>query len=151
MAAVLLMLLIWAQTERDNFVMCCVIWTRKQKTGSGPLVRIQPLSRSHLWRKENPFNTIIKLDFSYGCDGTQRKRFLPQSSAGTACRTGPILLAHPISPLPWCCNWWLPTSAQIVSCFSYPTWDLRRSSPHCWGQSLKERLLSLLYFKPVLR
>lgn len=45
--------------------MCCVIWTRRQKTGPGPSIRMQPLRRSHLWRKEDPPNTSMSRYFWY--------------------------------------------------------------------------------------
>lgn len=40
--------------------------------------------------------------------------------------------------------------SQIISCLSSPTWDLRRSSPHCWGQPSEEMLTSLLHLQTII-
>jgi len=51
----------------------------------------------------------------------------------TSRQSSPLMLQLMVASIYW-----------NLSCFRSPTWDLRRSSPHCWGQPLEESLTSLL-------
>lgn len=122
------------------------MWTRQQKTVPGPLVKMKLMRPCQLWRKENiPNNTMrrifwySKLEQMWQCP---KKVLLPAKLCWHSQWdwTQPPSAPHQSSPL---------MLQRVFASIYSPMWNLRRSSPHCWGQPLEESLISWLWLQTI--